>query len=94
MKKALLAQMQTQIAIKETLETQKADEYEKQNIILDTVIKEKVEEAIENDKLPLKIVIEDISEEEKNAKNEKAQDEKNKIEKIKKETTSKEEKKK
>lgn len=94
MKKALLAQMQTQIAIKETLETQKADEYEKQNIILDTVIKEKVEEAIENDKLPLKIVIEDISEEEKNVKNEKAQDEKNKIKKIKKETTSKEEKKK
>lgn len=63
MKKALLEQMQTQIAIKETLETRKADEYQKQNIILETVIKEKVEEAIEKDKLPVKIVIENIDEE-------------------------------
>lgn len=63
MKEALLEQMQMQIAIKETLESQKADEYEKQNIILDTVIKEKVEEAIEKDKLPVKIVIEDLKKE-------------------------------
>ena len=70
MKKALLEQMQTQIAIKETLETQKADEYEKQNIILDTVIKEKVEEAIEKDKLPVKIVIENIDENDKINKSE------------------------
>lgn len=63
MKKALLEQMQTQIAIKETLETQKADEYQKQNIILETVIKEKVDEAIEKDKLPVKIVIENLAEE-------------------------------
>ena len=63
MKKALLEQMQTQIAIKETLETRKADEYQKQNIILETVIKEKVEEAIEKDKLPVKIVIENIDKE-------------------------------
>lgn len=69
-KKALLEQMQTQIAIKETLETQKADEYEKQNIILDTVIKEKVEEAIEKDKLPVKIVIENLDENDKINKSE------------------------
>ena len=70
MKKALLELMQTQIAIRETLETQKADEYEKQNIILDTVIKEKVEEAIEKDKLPVKIVIENIDENDKINKSE------------------------
>ena len=53
LEKALLAKMQEQIAIKETLEEKKAVEYEKQNIILDTVIKEKVEKAIEKDILPL-----------------------------------------
>ena len=53
LEKALLAQMQTQIAIKENLEEKKAVEYEKQNIILETVIKEKVEKAIEKDILPL-----------------------------------------
>lgn len=59
LEKALLAQMQEQIAIKETLEEKKAEEIEKQNIILDTVIKEKVEKAIEKDILPLDIVKEE-----------------------------------
>lgn len=55
LEKALLAQMQEQIAIKENLEERKAEEYKKQNIILETVIKEKVEKAIEKDILPLEI---------------------------------------
>ena len=45
--------MQEQIAIKETLEEKKLWNMKKQNIILDTVIKEKVEKAIEKDILPL-----------------------------------------
>lgn len=67
MKKAILEQMQTQIAIKEELKIKEAGEYEKQNIILDTVIKEKVEEAIENDKLPVKIVIENLEDKNKSS---------------------------
>lgn len=62
LEKALLAQMQEQIAIKENLEERKAEEYEKQNIILETVIKEKVEMAIENDTLPLEKVDEKVEE--------------------------------
>ena len=65
LKKALLEQMQEQIAIKETLEEKKAVEYEKQNIILDTVIKEKVEKAIEKDILPLEIEKKDNNKEDK-----------------------------
>lgn len=53
LQKALLKQMQTKIAIKEKIEEKKAEEYEKQNIILDTVIKEKIEKAIEEKTLPL-----------------------------------------
>jgi len=68
LEKALLAQVQAQIAIKENLEEKKAVEYEKQNIILETVIKEKVEKAIEKDILPLETVtVKEISEENNNS---------------------------
>ncbi len=56
LEKALLAQMQEQIAIKENLEERKAEEYKKQNLKLENVIKEKIEIAIENDTLPLEKV--------------------------------------
>ncbi len=71
LEKALLAKMQEQIAIKETLEEKKAVEYEKQNIILDTVIKEKVEKAIEKDILPLDKVEEQEEENKTNIKEDK-----------------------
>ena len=59
MKKVLLKQIEAQIEVKEKLITDSIDDYEKHNLYVDQTIREKVEKAIENDTLPVKISIEE-----------------------------------